>query len=591
MERAKSQKINIDCETFDKVNIIYAENTVLFNARAVFGLLQIAERSGRDLVSKMQGIKYTFKHKPIGSNDAITVLTIDGIRWIFESDRRAFHVSNRKEVVDYFVKIYDEFLINKQNIYKDTITQPIDMSPGSKIYLIQICEGIYKFGETDNIERRLREHRVEFDFKRVEKIFHCLSKTASQNVEKQIKENLKKSGYLVEYPSKNDATKKHLEVFKYCDNIGIIIHMIDDLVREYNLKATSEDEKYYSLATEIKKHQLIELECNNKKNENNIDLMRYQLVHEENHALYKLINELRLENENLKELIRCHETRISRLEENKTQPTIENVIIERPVNRPTPKIDIDLLALTEFVRRSFKLSIGYKIGKGTLESRFQTTIYNQYFINSESTRDFFTTLYACLETIFGTSPKQIFEGEYSKDFIYNYELVCVDINEFIDAKCNRVEGSSENPSIIHDEYEIYCREKNSFGYGNDFPNTMKENFGYTLTHTSIGDRYRGIYLKINIVNKFIQEKCTVGGAETRCTQTQFMDHFNLYLNSQGIKKSQGYDKSSAMKILEEEGFEVVSLDGGCIDIIGLTVTGFPYPRKRKPTKKQIKVKY
>ena len=113
------------------------------------------------------------------------------------------------EIHDYFIKleeVYHEILDEESNELRNQILQKDiqliqdrqsillhSYHKKSIVYLIKICENLYKFGNTDNIKRRFNEHLREIN-KDIQLIF-CIESKNNTLLEQNLKDYLKNHDY------------------------------------------------------------------------------------------------------------------------------------------------------------------------------------------------------------------------------------------------------------------------------------------------------------------------------------------------------------------------------------------------------------
>jgi len=441
----------------------------------------------------------------------------------------------------------------------------VNLSVGSCIYLILIKEGYYKLGETDDVRKRLQKHKSEFNYEKIIKVFPCSHKTASQNIERDIKQMLNLLGYMVPYPKKKNPNKFHQEVFKTDELVDLIVHKFTEIIKLYEL--------HNPLAMLAYDRGIQDQKNQNKR------------IQVDNIILMEIVKNMKEELEevaNLKQVVSKLENQYNYLLHIKQTEAddINTIKHKRDLG-----LDIDLDTLSDFVKRSFTLSPTATASRKMLETRLMTTTYWPYFDNSISKHKFFIILYTCMESIFGKNPKHNPNGENNKDFIYGYCFAYASVEEFIKQKCDCSDDAnnvvSENVDNFKILYSAYCAANNCFGYISELPAEMKR-LGYTSKSISRGGkRHVGIYFKENNVQGFIQERCAVDDKYAYVSLKQLLVNYIHYCVNIGIDLQHIHDRSTVKHIFVKMGFKLVFFDNNCINIQGLSIIGEKYDRKKK----------
>jgi len=558
-------QVELDPFEFDKNYVIYDEDDVLIVAEALRVFLQVPDRSLCRLMKVMAEPEYKTNRLVTygGNKKRMNVLTTKGIKHIFKHANLS-HIINKGVVEQYFIELYDNHIISKIADFADS-----DLPTVSCMYLLRIKDNYFKFGETDDIKKRLKAHRTEFDFAEKINVFPCANKTISQKAESEFKEYCKTNGYLCQYPKKNDATKFHTEVFQYEGDISAINKIIEELIDQKRIIAAKadDDDRQYAL----RKHRIEMVDCGNQ-------IADYDATKQLTMKLFETIHKLELKIDTMQTRISALENENGELKSTQPKVMVENITIKHQTNRPNRVLDIDMDELVAFVKRTFILVPNESIGRRKLAGHLSTTTYKGYYNEPESTREFHTILFTCIESVFGTSPKH----PTNKDVIVNYKLNYLKIEEFIKDCCLVNEKCSENAESIKQAYLERCSMLNTVGFGiYEFPIEMKR-LGYTSKVLKYGGkRYGGIYLRDNLVTKFICEECTLSDKNTCYSIIQFEKSFQGFCRSLNVNPNFGHDKASIKEILVENGFELVDFNNGCVSIRGIKINGAECDTRRK----------
>jgi len=575
---------NLNFANFDVMAIVYENGKVFVNAEPLREFLQVAPRSFSRLLANLKEVEFKVaRHIIVNSRRrSVWMLTVKGVRFLIDNIKLT-NVSNRCEMKADFNAFYENYITTRYNDNKVRNTGcgmlDLDLSPGSCIYLIRIKENYYKLGETDDIKKRLQQHKVEFNYEEVIKVFPCPHKTASQEIERDLKKMLNLLGYMVQYPKKNDTTKFHCEIFKTDNSLELIIQKFTETINLQEMRNDKRADQYIG----IQKGKLLEMHHNNHNRELDIEKIRNEALIDSNKILTEIVNKMGKELDILKTRVVDLENYRNDIENSKQKIAIERIVIDTPKNRPELKLDIDIDALIIFVKRSFILDIDNTVGKKKLETRLMTTIYQQYMTSAESKREFYTVLYSCLKTVFGHNPKYSKIGKFDKDIMYGYSFVYAPLAEFIKQNCECGDKNvSENVENFRVAYEEYCTANNCFGFVSELPEEM-ERLGYKNRVLKIGGkRHIGIYLIDNRIKEFIHTKCTIGDNNTYASILQIETSYLAYCSENKILMLYSYDRSTIKHILVTMGFKILYFNNNCINIQGLTVTGEDYARKKRP---------
>lgn len=210
--------MELNFKNFDKKNIIVEGDKIFFVAHHLREFLSIPERSFTYLLSKVDA-QHKDTRPSVGARKKMIVISIDGVRDLLARSRLK-HVADVAEL---------------RKSFEEAFTAAATAEPihnGSCIYLLEIADQTYKFGETDDLKRRLAEHKKAFDYRRVVHVFPCSNKTAARDAEQRVKEVMRQMRFLIKWPRRDDPSKNHIEVIKVDVPEHSIIDMIGTIVRK-----------------------------------------------------------------------------------------------------------------------------------------------------------------------------------------------------------------------------------------------------------------------------------------------------------------------------------------------------------------------
>lgn len=212
-------------KNFKPAGIVNEGGQFLFVARYLREFLSMSDRTFAYAVARIDDSNKIVRS--LGTKKSI-LLTVNGVKEILARSRLK-GVSNAAELR----KEFDELYVNTAPapVQLDAGLEEDPTHEGSCIYLLELEDQAYKFGETDDLKRRLGEHRRTLDYKRVVQIFPCDNKTVARDAEHRIKEIMKNFGLLHKLPRRDACGKNHTEIIKSALSEQWIIDSIDNVVK------------------------------------------------------------------------------------------------------------------------------------------------------------------------------------------------------------------------------------------------------------------------------------------------------------------------------------------------------------------------
>lgn len=565
--------MDFDITRIKKGHILIENRDILIAVNELRDLLGLSTRTKFRWLEKVNAENKFIKPLRFNGkfNSKTMMLTSDGVK-SFLAEGYDVSVTPAYDILEYL----DQMLVD---YIADQLQNPIagkkggELAPGACIYLFRIKDNLYKVGETDHIANRLTAHRTEFKYEGRVKIFRCSDKTASQWVEATLLNELDLLGLMIKYPYRTDPTKFHTEVFSYDENIEELWHRIDELIIQYAIHHANDEEIGIKLQQINDKRE----DLGHKKVADAaiINATKHQAKIDE--KILDGVDQLRID------LDRAH-MKIEELQLRTPAIEVREIVIKRPQNRPDANLEMDINTLVIFVQHNFEASPGATIGKDTLSLRLSDTVYGEYITsaNPEIKREFYCNLMSCLETTLGIDPRSPVGGKGNKDTVYNCKVICLPIDDFVNAKCNRVEKTSENTESFKAAYREYAREQNRFRFVQEFPKAMIA-AGYRQKDNNRrgGKRYCGVHIRDTSIKRFIEQQCDTTDVTKYCELNKFETSYLAFCMSEQIPLNMAYDKNSLKFIIEDMGYPIISFNNGCINVQGLTIIGNEYNRKKK----------
>ncbi|BCS82833.1 hypothetical protein QLL95_gp1290 [Cotonvirus japonicus] len=150
----------------------------------------------------------------------------------------------------YFKRKYDKINYNFGEYYGLTV-----------IYLLYICDNYYKFGITDGLDKRLKTHKTQLNYKEIVRLWKVDNFSVAKKIENLIKDESKNIGISTTY-------NKKTEIIKTNESYDIN-YVIDDLIQKNINIVTNNDKNIISeINTDMNQHLLIinkQLELEEKK--------------------------------------------------------------------------------------------------------------------------------------------------------------------------------------------------------------------------------------------------------------------------------------------------------------------------------------
>lgn len=164
-----------------KNGLVHEKENVFVIIKILEKFLGAAIRTSSRLICKMKEEQLSKNIKYIVLRHNNNMLTTSGFSYYLENITLPT-IINRDELQVQFDEYFTNYYTNTSFDLLYNLNEP-----KSCVYIIHIKDDYYKFGETDNIKKRLKAHEKEFKYEKLIGIFGCPHKTASQEVEKKIK--------------------------------------------------------------------------------------------------------------------------------------------------------------------------------------------------------------------------------------------------------------------------------------------------------------------------------------------------------------------------------------------------------------------
>lgn len=150
-----------------------------------------------------------------------------------------------KELNDMFVQFQKYLLENISKNGELSIKNKFDIDVSkfigcSVIYLLNIEDNLYKFGHTDDVERRLRTHKSNLKFNYIVKIWKLRNKSQSGCVETKIKKHVRHSKLVGKYGDSK-------EIIKTSD--------IESVIKAINKYVDTENDQFDGLVKDVHSEQ------------------------------------------------------------------------------------------------------------------------------------------------------------------------------------------------------------------------------------------------------------------------------------------------------------------------------------------------
>jgi hypothetical protein len=448
------------------------------------------------------------------------------------------------------------------------------------VYLLHIKDNLYKYGETYDIDRRLKCHKDDFNYTAIIDKIPCSNKTVARRSEQTFSHHLRSEGILTEYTG--NMQKRHVEIFT-TDNINKYLYTLRDIVQ-------AENDRYVK---DFPGMQAVRLEMIMESNKQK-ELMLQETAANIEHAVHTFANE-KVGNLNslMKEMLNKNDMTTSKLEimRNELDKLLEDsdaerskqinnmgpITVTRAYNKPC-KHDISLEPIYKFVQNCLMASPGNKMCKWRLFNRMFSTPYCKLFADYKGTmrQDLNVSTYGVINMLLGVECKKA--DRKHKDTIYDIDFKTVVLEDFIDSCCLRFESTKEPIEPFQIAYKNYCASIDA-PYVHD--TLVKEMRKYEITSTNGKKLYKGIVLKSNSLDTFIRAKCEFCPTG-KIKVMKFMEYYDLYCSENNLNK---YDMLT-VKTLITSVYKAQITDGGHQTkiITGIKILGIVDETVNKPTK-------
>jgi hypothetical protein len=484
------------------------------------------------------------------SNRKRALITIDGVK----------HIIDNLPNTDIDMDSFYDFCINwsLENDRNINIDNAHYVNKCAWVYLLHIKDNLYKYGETYDINRRMKCHKNDLEYiAEVDKI-PCSNKTVARRAEQTFSHHLRSDGILTKYTG--NMQKEHVEIFT-TDNINKYLYILRDIVQ-------AENDRYMRDFPGIQAVRLDMIKESNKQKE----LMLHETAANIEHAVHTIANEkVSTLNSLMKDMLDKNDMTTSKLElmrnelnrliensESETAQKINNmtpITITRGYNKPFKGYDIPLDPIYKFVQNCVNASPGKVMTNSKFFDRMIKTPYCRFYeeYKGDARMELNVHIYAVLNTLLGVNCKTTNRDD--KDYIFNIDFKVVPVEEFIDIHCLQYDGVSEFTDDFKNAYEKYCKELEIPFSHISMVNQMKK---YKTKQTTNNRKmYVGLILKNNSVDNFIRSKCEFH-PDYKLKIMKFMDYYGKHCIENDMYKH----SLSTVKLLLNEIYKIKIIDGG-----------------------------
>ncbi len=504
------------------------------------------------------------------------LVTVDGVKHIIDN------LPNTDIDMDSFYDFCINWsLENDRNINVDNAHY---INKCAWVYLLHIKDNLYKYGETYDINRRMKCHKNDLEYiAEVDKI-PCSNKTVARRAEQTFSHHLRSDGILTKYTG--NMQKEHVEIFT-TDNINKYLYILRDIVQ-------AENDRYMRDFPGIQAVRLDMIKESNKQKE----LMLHETAANIEHAVHTIANEkVSTLNSLMKDMLDKNDMTTSKLElmRNELNRLIENsesetaqkinsmtpITITRGYNKPFKGHDIPLDPIYKFVQNCVTAKLGNTMTKEKFFNRMISVPYCRFFedYKNEKREELNYNIYAILDTLLGVKCRS--DNNADKDMIFNIDFKTILVEDFIDTCCLRLEDACEFVEYFNNAYEQYSNMLEIPYSHKDLVMQMRAKNGLYGQKIAKGLKfYTGIILKNNSFDKFIRERCEFR-PDNKIKIMKFVDHYNKYCSENKIHE---YSLAN-IKILLTEVYKLGIIDGRQKTrlIVGIKIIGVEEEVIVKPT--------